>query len=119
LIALLDSDFRGSVKAVLYNHGKERLDLVAGKCYVQLVPTSYYSGHVGRFSVDELRPRVSSASKLSAIMEEGDRQAFAVTEATDAELVSVLDDFAATQRGSGGFGSTDKKRPLENRDGIT
>jgi hypothetical protein len=72
---------------------------VAGRSYVQLVPTPYYGGHVGRFSVVQGRERAPG-------------EILTASGVTDDETASALDAFA-TQRGANGFGSTDKKRPLE------
>jgi hypothetical protein len=83
---------------------------------VQLVPTMYYSGHVGHFFGDRARHPAEALQSSAALHMMGqideERKPFADSLVSDEEMVGVLDSFQ-TSRGANGFGSTDKKRPLE------
>jgi hypothetical protein len=82
------------VISVLKNDGTTAIKLEKGHTYVQLVPTLYFDGHVVEFDLET----------------EEDSETASTPEGIDPDAVG---DDEVIIRGAGGFGSTDRKRPLE------
>jgi dUTPase len=103
--SISDNDFTGSVVAVLCNIGVDPVDLKAGESYVQLVPLTYFSGHLVQLDQAYQDPDPFAEDEAA----ENERIAEFLRDEEDKELALI--------RGEGGFGSTRKRRLSEPLDG--